>query len=144
MDAGALASAERCLVELGDLVGSLKVLADANEQAFHQSLVEPHRRAQHELQRRKIRNALLGEILFSDPAWEILLFLYSEQADRTYLATSELATKSGIPLTTVVRWLLTLESRGLIWRKVDVRDRRATNVGLTDKGTALMCRYFAA
>lgn len=111
--------------------------------AYSQTLIDPHRLAKREVRRRRFRESVLGGDLFSDPAWDILLVLYSEFPLRKHLLIRDFVVSIGIPLTTILRWLAALEGRGLIWRRDDERDRRAVNVGLTELGTQLMTRCFA-
>lgn len=104
---------------------------------------DPYRLACREIERRSLRNKLLGEDLFSDPAWDMLLLLFSELPTRKYLLPRDFSVACGIPVTTVLRWLGALENRGLIWRREDQRDRRSINIGLTPRAVDLMTRHFA-
>lgn len=108
-----------------------------------QFAVDPHQQASREIRKRDTRNALLGDDLFSDPAWDILLLLFSELPRREYLMMKDFALKARVPLTTALRWVSALENRGLVWRRGDSHDKRAANVGLTTRGKDLLVRYFA-
>lgn len=114
--------------------------ADPGQSHF---VVDPHHQASREIRKRDTRNALLGDDLFSDPAWDILLLLFAELPRREYLMMKDFALKARVPLTTALRWVSALENRGLVWRRGDSHDKRAANVGLTNRGKDLLIRYFA-
>jgi DNA-binding MarR family transcriptional regulator len=96
------------------------------------------------VQQRRRRSELFGADLFADPAWEILLLLFSEQPSREYVKVRDFSITAQLPVTTTLRWLNTLEQRGLIWKKGDDDDRRTTNVGLTKHGVDMMMLYFSS
>jgi DNA-binding MarR family transcriptional regulator len=104
----------------------------------------PWYRAKTLLQQRRRRAELFGADLFSDPAWEILLLLFSEQPSREYVKVRDFSITARLPVTTTLRWLNTLEKRGLIWKRGDEDDRRTTNVGLTKQGVDMMMLYFSS
>lgn len=63
---------------------------------------------------RRARDELLGEDLFSDPAWDLLLELYVAKLGRRAMTMQDLAIAIGIPPSTAARWLSALDERGLI------------------------------
>lgn len=104
---------------------------------------DTHQRARQEFRFLQKRNAILGSDLFSDPAWDILLLLYSSLPEREFLIIREFSTMAAIPVTTALRWVSILENRGLVARRGDQNDRRAVNVSITERGCDLMARSFA-
>jgi DNA-binding MarR family transcriptional regulator len=106
--------------------------------------VGPWHRAKAVLQQRQRRSELFGEDLFSDPVWDMLLLLFSEQPIRDHVKVRDFQFLARVPMSTTLRWLAVLEDRGLIWRRGDDADRRATNVGLTKRAGDLMMAYFAS
>ena len=92
-------------------------------------------------QSRGRRNAIFGQDIFSDPAWDILLDLYVHDRSGLPVAVTNLCTGSDIPQTTVLRWVKTLSARGLVERRADVRDGRRVFVTLTADARRRMDRF---
>lgn len=67
---------------------------------------------------RRRRAKRLGNDLFSDPAWDILLILMSERETSTSCTSGMIAEALGAPVTeaTAQRWLMLLEERDLVVR----------------------------
>lgn len=91
---------------------------------------------------RRTREAIIGDELFADPAWDILLELYAAALVQTKVATSDLCKASAVPATTALRWIDRLESAGLLQRQGDPLDARRTAIELTHKGELKMESYF--
>ena len=87
---------------------------------------------------------ILGDELFADPAWDMLLELYASHLGRHIVSTSELVAASAVPATTALRWIDKLDSVGLARRIADPDDRRRVLVQLSGEGLAKMRSYFAA
>ncbi|UCM89260.1 MarR family winged helix-turn-helix transcriptional regulator [Streptomyces marincola] len=68
------------------------------------------------------------------PGQELML---AELWNQDGLSQSELATRLGVELPTVVKTVQRLEATGLITRAKDPHDRRVTRVTLTDRGQGL-------
>ncbi|MDO6415162.1 winged helix DNA-binding protein [Sphingomonas sp. BIUV-7] len=81
----------------------------------------------------EVRRVIFGEgdRLFADPAWEVLLDLYIQQAEGRVVNISSACLATKVPLTTGLRWLNLLREGGLIERTADPHDRRRTLVSLT-------------
>jgi DNA-binding MarR family transcriptional regulator len=73
---------------------------------------------------RQERNSLFPEKLFSDPAWDILLYLLLAELEGRSVSISAACFASGIPPTTGLRWLRNLEMNGVIIRENDPADTR--------------------
>lgn len=80
--------------------------------------------------------------LFSDPAWDMLLVLYATELSGRRLAVSKLAERSGVPMTTALRWIATLEGEGLVVRSGDQFDGRRVFIVLSRQGFKAMQAYF--
>lgn len=80
--------------------------------------------------------------LFADPAWDMLLELYAAALTQRKLTVSKLGERSGVPMTTALRWIRTLEKEGLIERGYDRLDGRRVFLILTPQGINAMAAYF--
>jgi hypothetical protein len=80
--------------------------------------------------------------LFSDPVWDILLFLLHAEIEERPVRASDALLVSGVPETVARRWLDTMVEYGLI----ALSDHRAANgdepVVLTRDTSANLRRYF--
>ena len=91
---------------------------------------------------RRARDRVMPEGLTGEPAWDILLALYSEgPAD---LTISSVCHGSGVPPTTAARWIGVLEARGLLERSKHPRDDRVVLVCLTAQGRLIVERCLKA
>lgn len=88
------------------------------------------------LKLRKRRGQLLGESLFADPAWDVLLDLFVAEYAGRKVSVSSACLAAGVPLSTALRWLSKLEAKGLVVRRPDEQDARRTHVMLTDDAVA--------
>jgi hypothetical protein len=73
---------------------------------------------------RAARSTFLPTELFADAAWDMLLELFACELEQTRLSVGSLCNASGVPPTTALRWIQTLEDRHLVWRENDWSDRR--------------------
>lgn len=92
------------------------------------------------LQLRRSRSRTLGENLFSDPAWDILLELYAAKLDQRSLTLSELAPAIATPTSTTARWVALLKDRGLIESEMDSTRPIQVSLRLTEEGLSRMER----
>lgn len=90
---------------------------------------------------RRLRDRLLDQKLFGEPAWDMLLALYHLPALGHMITTTGLCCCSAVPLTTALRWLKILEKDGLLERGPHIDDGRMQLVRLTKEGRALLDRY---
>ena len=99
-------------------------------------------RAREILTLRQKRAELFGPSMFGEPAWEMLLQLYS-MAGASRQSMSRLAQLSGTSKATALRWIDYLLDRGLIIRQPHPTDLRTAFVELTDKGREKLEAYLA-
>lgn len=99
-------------------------------------------RAREILTLRQKRAELFGPSMFGEPAWEMLLQLYS-MAGASRQSMSRLAQLSGTSKATALRWIDYLLDRGLISRQPHPTDLRTAFVSLTDKGREKLEAYLA-
>lgn len=96
------------------------------------------------LRARRARSAFFRAELFADPAWDILLEALAAQLSQHRISASDISANSGIPNSTVVRWIAALEKEGLVARVDDRFDGRRSWITLTPEAYSTMQRYFAA
>ena len=104
------------------------------------SLVSPDlaRLVSRMIRAREKRAAVFSPNLFSDPAWDIMLTLFSAHLRQKRMAASDLSSATAVPLTTTHRWIETLEQKGWLHRSPDPLDQRRVFVQLSERGTTAM------
>jgi DNA-binding MarR family transcriptional regulator len=80
---------------------------------------------------RRGRIAVLGEQLFSDPAWDILLELYAARLGERQMSVADLSVATGTPPSVTARWVSLLEGRGLLLTRTGPDRREPLLVELT-------------
>lgn len=80
---------------------------------------------------RRERDNVIGQQIFSDPAWDILLDLYAAEGEGQRICISSACIAASVPYSTALRCLRELESRALIRRVRDRQDGRRIYVELT-------------
>lgn len=93
------------------------------------------------LSARKLREEMFGAEHFSDPAWDILLDLYTSEARGENVQISSLAFAARVPHSTAIRWARIMTQAGLMVRERDPSDARRVHVRLSPKAVALMEEY---
>ena len=94
------------------------------------------------LRMRQARKAYLEESLISGPAWDLMIALYSLETEAC--SVGKLSEIAGVPLTTALRRLQSLEREGLVRRAESSFDRRSVKIHLTDPGRDAMDTILAA
>ncbi|WP_380785427.1 transcriptional regulator [Sphingomonas sp. R86521] len=92
---------------------------------------------------RKRRDAELGNSLFSEPAWDILLDLFISDYDDRQLSVSAVCIGARAPSATALRYLSLLQDAGLVERIRDATDGRRSHVTLTMTGRRRMTNLLA-
>lgn len=93
------------------------------------------------LRARQKRDAIFGAELFEDPAWNIMLDLYTSTLNGKTVTVSDLCVASGTSPTTALRRIGVLATMGLINRVPDATDRRRVLVTPTQEGLDAMNRF---
>lgn len=63
---------------------------------------------------RKMREELFDGSLFGEPAWDVMLILFSDKGSQSICSAEELAKQVGMSGTAMVRWLRVLEARNIV------------------------------
>lgn len=87
---------------------------------------------------RKYRNKAFGDDLFGEPAWDILLELYTAARTGRRLSVSGACYVSGVPQSTALRWITRLERDGHIVRINDPFDGRRSWLALSEESERKM------
>jgi len=90
--------------------------------------------------KRRLRDRIVAERLFGEPAWDMLLALYSFPARGEFLTVTSLNYAADIPQATGLRWQQSLQKHGIIERGPDGLDARVKFMRLSSAGKAMMDR----
>lgn len=91
---------------------------------------------------RRQRLEFFEKDLFFDPAWSIMLDLFRAELKEQRISVSSVCYGSGVPETTALRYVRTLEERGYIDRVQDTSDKRRVFLKLTPVASAKLLGYF--
>ena len=91
---------------------------------------------------RRLRSQYFPAELFSDPCWEMLLDLYDAALVGAEVTVTSLGAASGVPQTTALRRMETLQAHHLIVRTEDKADKRRTIIKLSDAGMQAVENFF--
>jgi DNA-binding MarR family transcriptional regulator len=127
-------------LHLWNLLQTLRKLEDQVSQQLAQA--DGRRSCNDEIKFRERRNALFPTGYFTDPAWDILLDLYTAHCAGRAISTTGLGLAGGVPQTTMLRHLGQLVDDGFAIRVNDPRDRRRVFVELTATGAEQMKKLF--
>lgn len=92
---------------------------------------------------RRLRSRPFPDVLFEDPAWDMLLDLYAAHLERAQVSVSSLCIASAVPPSTALRWISKMTEDGLFVREPDPFDRRRAFMALSEAALDRMNRYFA-
>jgi DNA-binding MarR family transcriptional regulator len=82
---------------------------------------------------RRLRQKFFPEDIFADPAWDILLLLYSLEHSRRRVSLSAVCASAGVPESTGHRWIDRLMEIGMVYREKHPNDRRIYWLRLTER-----------
>lgn len=91
---------------------------------------------------RTLRNQAFDGTVINDSSWPLLQDLLAARFKGQKLRTKQLCAASGLPQTTVLRYLDHLEKFGIIRRESDPDDSRVTLVSVTEGGALRMREYY--
>lgn len=92
------------------------------------------------LHARRARADIFGADIFSDPAWDILLELYAAKLGARTMTAVELARAIRTPTSTTIRWIGSLQQRGLIAPVLKGSDDEHFSILLTETASLQMER----
>ena len=95
------------------------------------------------LNARRLREEVFGPGLFADPAWDILLDLFTAEARGERVQISSLAIAARVPHSTAIRWARIMTGAGLVVRERDPDDGRRVHVSLSQHARNLMEEYLS-
>ena len=137
--------------DLRRIAEELLILADESESGPRDVLactppghVDPDyliRMAHAVLAARRLRARHFSEQLFREPAWDMLLDLFIQEAKGRRSSIKSVCVAACVPPTTALRWVVWLENAGLIVRNNDQRDGRRVFVSLSPAGHEAMRDY---
>jgi DNA-binding MarR family transcriptional regulator len=96
------------------------------------------------LKARRLRDEFFGSSLFADPAWDILLELYVAELKGIRRSVSAVCIGAAVPLTTALRWIRSLEKKGLLVRTDDYFDGRRSYISLAPEASERMAALLEA
>ena len=96
------------------------------------------------LRQRRMREQYFPADLFADPAWDMLLDLYTARLERQPVSVSSLCIAAAVPATTALRWIKTMTDAGLFLREADPHDGRRIFIALAEGAGDALARYFEA
>ncbi len=90
---------------------------------------------------RRARTELFKPGLFSDPAWDMLLFLFVAGAREQIVTVTELADSTATSIPSAVRWIDVLERDGLLQHKAKATNMGQDIVTLGGRGMTAICDW---
>ena len=121
--------------------GGAKVVHLSNDNAFSGARATAVRQV---IRARRAREQLLGNDLFADPAWDILLELYACAFEQRRVTVSHASLATNVPISTALRWVAKLVNEGLVIRRDDHLDGRRSWLVLSAKGRLALDRIVAS
>ena len=128
-----IARLERCLLE-----ARLALEPEPEAEPPLGTLIIDENRIRRLLVARRIRETQLGEELFADPAWDLLLEAFAADLGQKRISISDLCEASTVPHSVTRRWIRKLEEEGW-FSPSETADQR---IELTAEGSARLRRYF--
>jgi DNA-binding MarR family transcriptional regulator len=95
------------------------------------------------LRARRLRSHFFGDDIFADPAWDMMLHLFYSELRQQRVQISNLCAAANVPATTALRWLKSMNDKGLFVREDDPLDRRRSYVKLAPQTSRALRFYFA-
>ena len=94
------------------------------------------------LRSRRRREKIFGIQLFGEPAWDLLLELYTAESVGQRLSLWDACLATSVPASTAMRWIATLEKQDWVRRLGHPSDPRRTWLVLTERGSTTIENYF--
>ncbi|SEH12520.1 DNA-binding transcriptional regulator, MarR family [Sphingopyxis sp. YR583] len=99
-------------------------------------------RARELIRQRQLRSQFLPPSLFGEPGWDMLLDLYAAHYQSKPVSVSSLCIASGVPATTALRAIETMEREGCLIRERDPSDKRRIFLRISEARRAELDAYF--
>ncbi|HEY7807186.1 MAG TPA: MarR family transcriptional regulator [Croceibacterium sp.] len=98
---------------------------------------------EYELGARTLRSHMFDPHVINDSSWILVQDLFAAHLKGLKMRTKELCATSGLPQTTVLRYLDHLESLEMVRREADPDDSRVTLILMTDWGASWLREYYS-
>lgn len=134
---------ERICAELGNLTKQLQELWSSAQSADLQGL-EVLSLLKSISKIRASRTTYFPASLFSDAAWDILLYLKQAELEQRRVVVTDACLASGVPSSTALRWLKLMLEQEVIIRKADKLDARRVYVELHPQASKSMSDLMAS
>jgi hypothetical protein len=93
---------------------------------------------------RKARDRYFDPMLFSNPAWDILLNLFVAGADERPVTVLDSCTAAAVPQGVALRWLGYLKQEEMVIETVDPGQSRQTLIRLSDQTRQAIASYLGS
>jgi DNA-binding MarR family transcriptional regulator len=97
----------------------------------------------YEINARTLRARIFAQHVFNGSSWTLAQHLFAAHLNGEKMRTKELCAISGLPQTTVLRYLDHLGKLDLIRREPDRDDSRVTLITMTDWGARWLRQYYS-
>lgn len=91
---------------------------------------------------RRLRGRYFPEVMFADPAWDMMLELLLAELNQQCQTVTDLCDAASVPAPTALRWLNSLVQMGLIVRRDDPFDVERSFVELAPETSIALRDYF--
>jgi DNA-binding MarR family transcriptional regulator len=91
---------------------------------------------------RRQRLQLFPAGMFGEPAWDMLIAMYSLSDTIAAVSVGRLCAFSGAPPTTALRWMDYLTAQGFLERTEAINDKRKAMISITAKAEGALDHYF--
>ena len=137
---------EELLEEISRLERSLEearlaLQPDAAAQARSGAFLVDEDKIRRVLAARRIRERQLGQDLFADPAWDLLLEAFAAELGQEHTSVSQLCLATNVPQSVAIRWIDKLAQDGWFNRPQPSDEQQ---IELTSEGSVKLRRYFEA
>ena len=92
---------------------------------------------------RKARTRYFPQELFAEPAWDMLLHLFRCELRGRRVSTSDLCLAAGVPETTALRWISTMDQQGLVISEPEGHEDQPSFITLSPNASAALRHYFS-
>lgn len=113
-----------------------QMLADKDRSARLVPAARRYAKLRHE------RKMLFQKPIFADPAWDILIDLFSAEGEGKRVSVTSACAAADVPATTALRWLGVMEREGLIERHAAGEGRRGSFLRITPAARDRVATWF--